>query len=156
MKKTYSDDEEMDKLREDLNSSIIKLNSDLGTLNSEMSDCYKDNEITYEEKIGIEEGITLILNSKSEVLKYVNKVVLICEEDNQNENLIALNSGISALENAHENLVQNITVAISDSVTFSCFITSFILAFNSECFEAYLLYSSFKVCLYGSTKYSSL
>lgn len=116
MKKTYADDEEMDKLREDLNSSIIKLNGDLGTLSSEMSDYYKDNEITYEEKIGIEEGIALIANSKSEVLKYVNKVILICEEDNQNENLIALNSGISALENAHENLVRNITVAISDSV----------------------------------------
>ena len=53
MKKTYADDEEMDKLREDLNSSIIKLNSDLGTLNSEMSDCYKDNEITYDVMVSV-------------------------------------------------------------------------------------------------------
>lgn len=116
VKKTYSDDKEMSLLREELNASIINLNTAIGTLSSEMSEYYKDDKITNEEKIAIDNNIALINYNKSEMLRQVNKVILICESGGQNENLNILNSGVTALENAHTNLVQNITVAISDSI----------------------------------------
>lgn len=116
VKKTYADDKEMNLLREELNTSIINLNTAIGTLSSEMSEYYKDDKITNEEKIAIDNNIALINYNKSEMLRQVNKVILICESGGQNENLNTLNSGVTALENAHTNLIQNITVAISDSI----------------------------------------
>ena len=116
IKKIYEDDKEMSQLREDLNSAIITLNSDLGTFNSEIQDYYKDDKISNEEKIAIETMIDEVSSSKSEVLKHVNTVILIASEAGNTTNLIALNSAVEALNNAHTNLVQNISVAISDSV----------------------------------------
>ena len=48
--KKYNDDKETNKLREDLNSSIIKINSNLGTFKSEITDYFKNNEITDEDR----------------------------------------------------------------------------------------------------------
>ena len=41
--KKYNDDKETNKLREDLNSSIIKINANLGTFKSEITDYFKNN-----------------------------------------------------------------------------------------------------------------
>src|SRR5699024_10763669 len=51
--KKYNDDKETNELRENLNSSVIKLNSALGTFKSELTDYFKNNEISSEEKTKI-------------------------------------------------------------------------------------------------------
>lgn len=116
IEKIYADDKEMNLLREELNSSLINLNSDLGTFSSDINDYYKDDKISSEEKVKIDTAIEIIVNRKSELLGHVDKVKLICESQGENDNLIALNSGISALEIAHNNLINNINVAIGDSI----------------------------------------
>ncbi|MBP3930203.1 MAG: tail fiber domain-containing protein, partial [Peptostreptococcaceae bacterium] len=48
-KKEYNDDKEVSQLRENLNSSIIQINSILGIFKSEITECFKDNEVSKEE-----------------------------------------------------------------------------------------------------------
>lgn len=113
---TYNEDKEATKLREDLNSAIINLNTSISTFNSEISNYYKDNVISNEEKISIETMLELITYSKSEVLVYADKIRLIAEDSNDTSGAISLNSAITALDNVHVNLINNTTAAIGDGI----------------------------------------
>lgn len=114
--KKYNDDKEVNQLREDLNASIIKINSSIGTFKSELTGYFKNNEISDEEKIKIETQLIILQNEKASVDGNVDKVILIAEKDNQTQNVVALNSAKQALQNAHDNLKNNITNAIIDQV----------------------------------------
>ncbi|MGL5767224.1 MAG: hypothetical protein ACRCX8_16450 [Sarcina sp.] len=114
--KKYNDDKETDELRENLNSSIISLNADLGTFKSEISDYIKDNQIDSEEKVKIETQILILLNSKANVETYVDKVILIAKDNNLGQDVVALESAKLGLQQAHENLDKFISVSISDGV----------------------------------------
>ena len=116
VKKQYADDKELSELRENLNSSFINLNADLGTFSCEMSDYYKDNKISQDEKMSIDTTIEQIISLKSQLLLYIDKVKLVAQENGNTAGLNALNSGISALDIAHTNLIQNINTAISDYI----------------------------------------
>ena len=63
-KKEYNDDKEASELRESFNAGVIKLNSILGTFKSEISNYYKDNEISSEERIQIETQLEILENAK--------------------------------------------------------------------------------------------
>ena len=114
--KKYNDDKEVNQLREDLNASIIKINSSIGTFKSELTGYFKNNEISDEEKIKIETQLIILQNEKASVDGNVDKVILIAEKDNQTQNVVALNSAKQSLQNAHDNLKNNITNAIIDSI----------------------------------------
>ena len=114
--KKYNDDKETNKLREDLNSAIIKLNSTLGTFKGELTDYFKNNEITSEEKVKIETQLGILTNEKTVLDGFVDTIKLIAENNNQTQDAIAIGSAKQALQIAHDNLYNNITNVIIDSI----------------------------------------
>ena len=114
--KNYNDDKQTNKLREDLNGSIITINSSLGTFKSEINDYFKNQEISDEEKVKIETQIEILETQKAVVDGCVDKVILIAEEGNLGQNVVALDSAKKALQNAHDNLKNNITNAVLDKI----------------------------------------
>lgn len=114
--KKYNDDKETNQLRENLNSSIIKLNSTLGTFKREVTDYFKNNEVTSEEKVKIETQLGILTNEKTILDGYVNTIKLIAENNNQTQNAIAIESAKQALQIAHDNLYNNIANVIIDSI----------------------------------------
>ena len=114
--KKYNDDKETNELRENLNSSIIKLNSTLGTFKSELTDYFKNNEISSEEKTKIKTQLETLANRKVTLEGYVNTVRLIAESNNQTQDVVALDSAKKSLQTAHDNLHNNVTNAIIDSI----------------------------------------
>ena len=114
--KKYNDDKETNQLRENLNSSIIKLNSTLGTFKRELTDYFKNNEITSEEKVKIETQLGILTNEKTVLDGYVDTIKLIAENNNQTQDAIAIESAKQALQIAHDNLYNNITNAVIDSI----------------------------------------
>ena len=114
--KKYNDDKEINELRENLNSSVIKLNSALGTFKSELTDYFKNNEISSEEQVKIKTQLEILTNKKVILEGYVNTVRLIAESNNQTQDVIALDSAKKSLQIAHDNLHNNVTNAIIDSI----------------------------------------
>ncbi len=114
--KKYNDDKETNQLRENLNSSIIKLNSTLGTFKGELTDYFKNNEITSEEKVKIETQLGILTNEKTVLDGLVDTIKLIAENNNQTQDAIAIESAKQALQIAHDNLYNNITNVIIDSI----------------------------------------
>ena len=114
--KKYNDDKETNQLRENLNSSIIKLNSTLGTFKRELTDYFKNNEITSEEKVKIETQLGILTNEKTVLDGLVDTIKLIAENNNQTQDAIAIESAKQALQIAHDNLYNNITNVIIDSI----------------------------------------
>lgn len=114
--KKYNDDKETNQLRENLNSSIIKLNSTLGTFKRELTDYFKNNEITSEEKVKIETQLGILTNEKTVLDGFVDTIKLIAENNNQTQDAIAIGSAKQALQIAHDNLYNNITNAVIDSI----------------------------------------
>lgn len=114
--KKYNDDKETNKLREDLNSSIIKLNSTLGTFKSELTSYFKNNEIAPEEKVKIETQLGILINEKTVLDGLVDTVKLIAEKNNQTQDVVAIESAKKALQIAHDNLYNNITNVIIDNI----------------------------------------
>lgn len=114
--KKYNDDKETNELRENLNSSVIKLNSALGTFKSELTDYFKNNEISSEEKTKIKTQLETLTNRKTTLEGYVNTVRLIAESNNQTQDVVALDSAKKALQIVHDNLHNNISNAVIDSI----------------------------------------
>ena len=114
--KKYNDDKETSQLRENLNSSIIKLNSTLGTFKRGLTDYFKNNEITSEEKVKIETQLGILTNEKTVLDGLVDTIKLIAENNNQTQDAIAIESAKQALQIAHDNLYNNITNVIIDSI----------------------------------------
>lgn len=115
-KKEYNNDKESSGLREDINSSIIKINSTLGIFKSEITDYFKDNELSQEEKLKINEQIEILDNEKNNFDTNIDKVILLAEANGQAQDSIVLNSAKSSLNNIHQNLKSNIENAIIDNI----------------------------------------
>ena len=114
--KKYNDDKETNKLREDLNSSIIKINANLGTFKSEITDYFKNNEITEEEKVKIETQLGILENEKATLDGIIDTIRLMAQKNNQTQDAITIESAKNALNIAHNNLKNNVTNAIIDSI----------------------------------------
>lgn len=114
--KTYNDDKETNQLRENLNSSVIKLNSALGVLKNELTDYFKDNEISSEEQIKIKAQLGILKSEKTTLEGYVDTVKLIAENNNQTQDVVAIESAKKSLQIAHDNLHNNITNAVIDNI----------------------------------------
>ena len=129
-KKEYNDDKEASELRESFNASVIKLNSILGTFKSEISNYYKDNEISSEERIQIETQLEILENAKVDFNTYIDKMILIAETNGQNDDVSNLNNAKGSLNNVHLNLKNNIENAAFDNVITSTEITIIIDSFG--------------------------
>lgn len=117
LEQTFSDDREITELRENLNKSMIDYNSSLGIFKSEIYTYYKDNKITEEEKIKIDTQLDIMDNKRSEVIKYVDVIIVLMEGKGQTTEVNKLNSARTKFVNSVDNLRKYITTAISDGTT---------------------------------------
>ena len=114
--KEFNSSVEVNKLREEVNSAFLKLNTDLGVSKSLTTEYFKDTKIDSAEKIKLESSISVLEKSKESLYISVNKIVDFLNEDDVESSVAQLNKGKNALNKAHENLVNIITLAISDNI----------------------------------------
>ncbi|EGT5282695.1 tail fiber domain-containing protein [Clostridioides difficile] len=99
-------------LRENINKSIIKLNADLGTFSSNMSNYFNDNEITDEEKEKIDIELNLLDTDKASLYTELQKLI----DKTTGVDLVAINTSKTALDAASTNLNSIINSIISGSI----------------------------------------
>lgn len=107
--KQFSDNLEINKLREDLNKSMIDFNSALGIFKSQLNSFFRDNVITSDEKIKINEHLNVLISRKDNIIKYVDTVI-----SKVPENSSAIEVEKTKFINSIDNLKNYITTAISD------------------------------------------
>ncbi|HGM3507121.1 TPA: tail fiber domain-containing protein [Clostridioides difficile] len=110
--KNFGGSQENITLRENINKAIIKLNTDLGTFSSNMSNCFNDNEITDEEKEKIDIELNLLDTDKASLYTELQKFI----DKTTGVDLVAINTSKSALDLASTNLKSIINSVISDSI----------------------------------------
>ncbi|HGH0457853.1 TPA: tail fiber domain-containing protein [Clostridioides difficile] len=99
-------------LRENINKAIIKLNTDLGTFSSNMSNYFNDNEVTDEEKEKIDIELNLLDTDKASLYTELQKLI----DRTTGVDLVAINTSKTALDAASTNLNSIINSVISDSI----------------------------------------
>ncbi|HBG3651644.1 TPA: tail fiber domain-containing protein [Clostridioides difficile] len=110
--KNFGGSQENITLRENINKSIIKLNADLGTFSSNMSNYFNDNEITDEEKEKIDIELNLLDTDKASLYTELQKLI----DRTTGVDLVAINTSKTALDTASTNLNSIINSVISDSI----------------------------------------
>ncbi|HBY2610909.1 TPA: tail fiber domain-containing protein [Clostridioides difficile] len=110
--KNFGGSQENITLRENINKSIIKLNADLGTFSSNMSNYFNDNEITDEEKEKIDIELNLLDTDKTSLYIELQKLI----DRTTGVDLVAINTSKTALDAASTNLNSIINSVISDGI----------------------------------------
>ncbi|HAT6237771.1 TPA: tail fiber domain-containing protein [Clostridioides difficile] len=110
--KNFGGSQENITLRENINKAIIKLNTDLGTFSSNMSNYFNDNEITDEEKEKIDIELNLLDTDKASLYTELQKLI----DRTTGVDLVAINTSKTALDAASTNLNSIINSVISDSI----------------------------------------
>ena len=129
IQKEYTDDKESNELRESLNSAIIKINSNLGIFKSELTDYFKDNEMTDEEIESVRIQLELLEASKTNLDSYIDKVIYVAENNGHSEEGLLLSSAKGSLDNIHSSLVNIVENSIIDKIITPTEITVVIDAF---------------------------
>lgn len=99
-------------LRENINKAIIKLNTDLGTFSSNLSNYFNDSEIKDEEKEKIDIELNLLDTDKASLYTELQKLI----DKTTGVDLVAINTSKTALDAASTNLNSIINSIISDSI----------------------------------------
>ena len=128
--KEFSENKELTLLRENLNKSIIELNSALGIFKSEIYTFYKDNKITSEEKLTINTHLDLLEGKTSEVENNTDAVISLCNKNSDTNNANLITSSKNKVITAIGNLKTYITTAISDNTVVPSEITAIIDLFG--------------------------
>ncbi|ENY8630269.1 tail fiber domain-containing protein [Clostridioides difficile] len=110
--KNFGGSQENIKLRESINNAIIKLNSDLGTFSSNMSNYFNDNEVTIEEKERIDIELKLLDTDKANLYIELQKLI----DKSSGVDTVLINTSKSALDSASTNLNSIINSIISDNI----------------------------------------
>ncbi|MCC0731229.1 tail fiber domain-containing protein [Clostridioides sp. ZZV14-6048] len=110
--KNFGGSQENITLRENINKAIIKLNTDLGTFSSNMSNYFNDNEITDEEKEKIDIELNLLDTDKASLYTELQKLI----DRTTGVDLVAINTSKSALDASSTNLKSIINSVISDGI----------------------------------------
>ncbi len=110
--KNFGGSQENIKLRESINNAIIKLNSDLGTFSSNMSNYFNDNEVTTEEKEKIDIELKLLDTDKANLYIELQKLI----DKSSGVDTVLINTSKSALDSASTNLNSIINSVISDNI----------------------------------------
>lgn len=126
----YNNNKEMQQLREDINMSIINVNSALGLFKAKITDTFKDNEISEDEKIEIQAQIDILNDRKLKVADQVDRVILLMESEGNLPEVTRLTSQKEAFINAVNNVVSLVNTAISDSIIVPTEITVVTSAFG--------------------------
>ncbi|VIF92516.1 Uncharacterised protein [Clostridioides difficile] len=110
--KNFGGSQENITLRENINKAVIKLNADLGTFSSNISNYFNDNEITDEEKEKIDIELNLLDTDKASLYTELQKLI----DRTTGVDLVAINTSKSALDSASTNLKSIINSVISDGI----------------------------------------
>lgn len=110
--KNFGGSQENITLRENINKAIIKLNTDLGTFSSNISNYFNDNEVTDEEKEKIDIELNLLDTDKASLYTELQKLI----DRTTGVDLVAINTSKTALDAASTNLNSIINSVISDSI----------------------------------------
>lgn len=126
LKQEFTNNKEVNELRENINSSIIDFNSSLGLFKSEMYTYYKDKKTDEEEKVKINTQLDILDSKKASVVKYTDVVVNIMQSKDQTTEVNRLNSAKTKFLNSVKNLRTYITTVISDSTVVPSEITGMV------------------------------
>ncbi|EGT5447407.1 TPA: tail fiber domain-containing protein [Clostridioides difficile] len=110
--KNFGGSQENIKLRESINNAVIKLNTDLGTFSSNMSNYFNDNEVTTEEKEKIDIELKLLDTDKANLYIELQKLI----DKSSGVDTVLINTSKSALDSASTNLNSIINSVISDNI----------------------------------------
>ncbi|MBS1296763.1 tail fiber domain-containing protein [Clostridioides difficile] len=110
--KNFGGSQENITLRENINKAIIKLNTDLGTFSSNISNYFNDNEVTDEEREKIDIELNLLDTDKASLYTELQKLI----DRTTGVDLVAINTSKTALDAASTNLNSIINSVISDSI----------------------------------------
>ncbi|CZR95566.1 hypothetical protein CDFC105_70051 [Clostridioides difficile] len=116
VRKDFTDNKEINELRENVNKNIIELNAAIGLYSSKITEYFKDDKITNEEKTEINIQNTIIDDKKKLLYVQIEKVVSICDKNFDTVGKLNIDNAKNALNEAHENLKTAINSVIADSV----------------------------------------
>ena len=128
-KKEFNDNKEMMSLRENVNLSIINLNSALGVYKSLLNDYFKDSIISADEKVQIQANNNILTEKKNIMLSEMDKVIALMQEQENQTNVDTINRDKQLLETSITNLINLINTSISDNTIVPSEITTVINAF---------------------------
>lgn len=116
LEREYANDEELRKLRDNTNMSLLKLQSSLGLFNSDMNTYMEDNKLSDEERNNIKSYKEIITESKEELNKQINEVIKFLTSNGKTTESKTLTTQQTSLNDAFSNLFANIDTAINDNV----------------------------------------
>ena len=128
-KKEFNDNKDMMNLRENVNLSIINLNSALGIYKSLLNDYFKDSIISADEKVQIQANNDILTEKKNIMLSEMDKVIALMQEQENQTNVDTINRDKQLLETSITNLINLINTSISDNTIVPSEITTVINAF---------------------------
>ena len=128
-KKEFNDNKDMMNLRENVNLSIINLNSALGVYKSLLNDYFKDSIISADEKVQIQANNDILTEKKNIMLSEMDKVIALMQEQENQTNVDTINRDKQLLETSITNLINLINTSISDNTIVPSEITTVINAF---------------------------
>lgn len=115
LSREYDDNKALQKLREDVNISIIDINSSLGVFKSKINEYFKDNEIDSLEGLEIESHIEILNDRREKLFVEIDKVISLVETQEDTSRVLELNNKKNAVDVAITNLINLINTAISDN-----------------------------------------
>lgn len=128
--KEYQEDKEIQALREEINKSIIDANSALGLFKAKITETFKDNEISENEKNEIQAQIDVLKDRKEKVIIQVDKVIDLVKNSENPSDTNKLESQKQVFINAIDNVISLVNTAISDKVIVPSEITTITTAFG--------------------------
>ena len=134
----FNDDLEAKKLRDDISSAMLRLQSTLGLFSSDMSKYMEDNKLSDIEKEEITNYKNELETDKLELNTYLNTIISALKANGQTDKVNTLTTQKDLLNTSIKNLITNINNACVDNVftnTEISIITSYFANVNSKLTE---------------------
>ena len=142
----FNEDLEAKKLRDDISSAMLRLQSTLGLFSSDMSKYMEDNKLSDIEKEEITNYKNELETDKLELNTYLNTIISALRANGQTDKANALTTQKDLLNTSVKNLITNINNACVDNVftnTEISTITSYFANVNSKLTETKNLVSDY-------------
>lgn len=135
LNREYNEDKETQELRENVNKSIIDINSAVGLFKSKITETFKDNEISENENTEIQAQINILEDRKIKVVDQVDKVIALIDTPENQLDTSRLTSQKQVFISAIGNLVTLVNNVISDKVIVPTDVAIITSAFGSASVE---------------------
>lgn len=142
----FNEDLEAKKLRDDISSAMLRLQSTLGLFSSDMSKYMEDNKLSDIEKEEITNYKNELETDKLELNTYLNTIISVLKANGQTDKVNTLTTQKDLLNTSIKNLITNINNACIDNVftnTEISTITSYFANVNSKLTETKNLVSDY-------------